>query len=412
MPSAAEGRKRVLLLALDDWAVAHYLCRNLVKTGLDVRALFPPGSVLNHTSFLPPGGRLSLLERLAALLLAAENRFGQPTILRPLGWLSVWLLKARLVRLMAGFPPDFLIPVDERAVRLCRDLTAGRGGALSADLAALLTRSLGNPATLGQRLARAGNHDAACAAGIRVPRQIAVVRADDARTFAREVGYPVVLKRDHSAGGVGVRICHDAGALDAALVLFYRGASTAATSLVSLTIQQFAPGVPAMREVFCWEGQAVAGFSLIKVESYPNATGAASVVRAINNPEMEVATARLVAQLGLSGFADVDFMVDETDGRAYCIELNARPTGLTHLGSRMGSSLEQALYAKLTGNPVAPSVLPPAASTVAIFPKELLRDPDSKALRSGFHDVPWDDPEVIAYYLARSPGPSLRRCFG
>ena len=33
--------------------------------------------------------------------------------------------------------------------------------------------------------------------------------------------------------------------------------------------------------------------------------------------------------------------------------------------------------------------------TIALFPQEWLRDPASPFLQSGYHDVPWDEPELI-----------------
>ena len=38
--------------------------------------------------------------------------------------------------------------------------------------------------------------------------------------------------------------------------------------------------------------------------------------------------------------------------------------------------------------------------TVALFPQESWRDPDSAYLRSAFHDVPWQVPEFIAAYCS------------
>ena len=156
-----------------------------------------------------------------------------------------------------------------------------------------------------------------------------------------------------------------------------------------------------MREIVCWDGKALSGFSLAKMVS-PSATGAASVVQSILNREMEHATSGLAETLKLSGFADVDFILDN-EGAAYCLELNARPTGLTHLGTRLGFSLEKALFNILAGYPVETSPFPTRDEVIAIFPKEWWRDPESNALHSAYHDVPWDDPEAVNYYVLRRP---------
>ena len=33
--------------------------------------------------------------------------------------------------------------------------------------------------------------------------------------------------------------------------------------------------------------------------------------------------------------------------------------------------------------------------TIALFPQEWIRDPESAFLRSGYHDVPWEEPELL-----------------
>jgi hypothetical protein len=35
------------------------------------------------------------------------------------------------------------------------------------------------------------------------------------------------------------------------------------------------------------------------------------------------------------------------------------------------------------------------SDTIALFPQEWMRDPASEYLTSGYHDVPWEEPELI-----------------
>lgn len=410
MPSDSVPSKKALLLALDDWAAVHHLCRGLIGAGFDVRAIFPSGSVLNHTRFVSKHGRLSSFQKLCSLMLAAENRFGNPIALRPFGWFATRHLAARILTSTTNWSPDVIIPIDDRATRLCRDMLAGRAGLLPVLLSASLLRSLGDPATLEQRLSRSGNYTAALAAGVRVPKQLTVTDRRETLKFASEIGYPVVLKEENSAGGNGVTICPDESSLIDALEkcdsslfgrLLARLLGIHRRAQRQLVVQQFIRGQATMREIVCWDGKALSGFSLAKMVS-PSATGAASVVQSILNREMEHATSGLAETLKLSGFADVDFILDN-EGAAYCLELNARPTGLTHLGTRLGFSLEKALFDILAGHPVETSPFPTRDEVIAIFPKEWWRDPESNALHSAYHDVPWDDPEVVNYYVLRRP---------
>jgi len=44
-------------------------------------------------------------------------------------------------------------------------------------------------------------------------------------------------------------------------------------------------------------------------------------------------------------------------------------------------------------------VLADYPETVALFPNEWLRDPHSRYLTHGHHDVPWDDPALLKAYV-------------
>jgi hypothetical protein len=101
----------------------------------------------------------------------------------------------------------------------------------------------------------------------------------------------------------------------------------------------------------------------------------------------------------------LDFMLDEPTGRAALIEVNPRPIGTTHLGRLFGHDPCTPLLARLAGEQ-AISVACQASEnrTIALFPKEIERDPHNlRRLRTNevYHDVPYDEPAVIAMYLHR-----------
>src|SRR4051812_11840705 len=79
--------------------------------------------------------------------------------------------------------------------------------------------------------------------------------------------------------------------------------------------------------------------------------------------------------------------------------------GRVHLRERTGRAtpsmprgLEQDLTASLLRAAGLPaSFRPPVTDKkqIALFPREWLRDPASPWLTRAYHDVPWDDPEVM-----------------
>jgi hypothetical protein len=88
-------------------------------------------------------------------------------------------------------------------------------------------------------------------------------------------------------------------------------------------------------------------------------------------------------------------MLEAGTGNAFLIEVNPRSTQVGHLSMGAGHDLPAALYAALSGKSVQPSSKVTEKDTVALFPQEWIRDPESPFLRSAYHDVPWEEPELI-----------------
>ncbi|MGA7475394.1 MAG: hypothetical protein WBW60_21860, partial [Candidatus Sulfotelmatobacter sp.] len=100
-------------------------------------------------------------------------------------------------------------------------------------------------------------------------------------------------------------------------------------------------------------------------------------------------------RLGLSGLYGFDFMLEVDTGNAYIIEINPRATQVGHLSLGPGHDLPEALYAALSGKAVQPAEKVTEKDTIALFPQEWIRDPESAFLQSGYHDVPWEEPEFV-----------------
>jgi hypothetical protein len=53
------------------------------------------------------------------------------------------------------------------------------------------------------------------------------------------------------------------------------------------------------------------------------------------------------------------------------------------------------VYAALSGEAVQPAPKVTQKNTIALFPQEWMRDPESPFLQSAYHDVPWEEPELV-----------------
>lgn len=316
-----------------------------------------------------------------------------------------------------------VVPADEAAMTLLHRLAADRSPE-GAPLAATLARSLGAIAARPDALGKRAINGRAAALGIPVPSQLVTAWPHEARAFARRVGYPVVLKKDNTYGGIGVRRCDgDADLLGGWLWLqarsrIGRGAARAiglagrglagpligrlGQAATPLIAQPFLSGPLAFRSFVADQGRVLAGLTGVAETVDPPPFGASSVVRFVDHPGIEQATASLVADLGLSGFGGIDFILDDATGEAQLLELNPRVTPICHLGRALGVDLCAALHALATGAPV-PAQASVTERVVALFPNELQRDPGAALLATASHDMPLDDPDVIDAWLATLP---------
>jgi len=257
---------------------------------------------------------------------------------------------------------------------------------------------------------------------VRTPGQRRIRDAAEARTAAADLGFPLMLKREGTCGGSGVMLVRDEAELARAFHAAERKARVkramrrlfgfrAFDDGSALTLQAFVTGGLAMRTVACEAGHVLAGMSFAADRLDPPVTGSSTVIRPVDNAEMDEAARRLVAALGCSGFVSFDFLLSR-DGRATLIEMNARPVGSGHLAARFGYDLYGAWLKRFPGFSVSESrSLEEAPRSVALFPKEMQRDPESPCLQPGtdhLHDIPWDEPRIVASYrdrlMLRHPG--------
>ena len=317
--------------------------------------------------------------------------------------------------------PDLVVPADDRALAALHRLHARavQEPRDASRIRTLIEASLGDPRHFDLIEKKSELVALAKAEGLPVPETLVVRDLGELRRRLETAAFPLVLKVDGSWGGLGVRIVHSAPEAERAFVElasrpgwprigkqilqhlnFAPLGDRLRGRLPTVTLQAYVSGRPANRAVACWQGEVLAGASVEVVQASGD-TGPASVVRVIDHPEMADATARLVRRLGLSGFCGVDFILDAS-GSAHLIELNARTTTICYLALDVQSDMTGALYAKL-----ARTMQRPLASIrhdlITFFPHELWRDPKSKFLVGAYHDVPWDEPQLVAAYLRPDP---------
>jgi hypothetical protein len=336
-------------------------------------------------------------------------------------WLGVPFARARLEAAVRAWQPNLIVPIDNVAALFLRNLVTKLP--ITSQLRDLIKVSLGAPGGYAAACCRVKLMDAASALPIRLPRYHVARDENTTLQTAAGWGYPVVLKAEHTCGGHGVVIASNPAALRTALAemsgltgLWQRCRSAGRQwmwGLAGMTeisgmpplLQAMIPGVPAMRTVSAWEGRVLDGVSFVAEHVHPAPTGASTMVRYIQHAEMEDTSRRIVEALGCSGFVSFDFILDTDQDAAYLIEMNPRPISTTHLSRIFGHDAIRELLAQVQGEAIPYlTVSTKPHRPVALFPKELERDPfnlnrlDSNSI---LHDVPYDDPLVVAAYQER-----------
>ena len=312
-----------------------------------------------------------------------------------------------------------VIPCDGLTVRhlhaLYAILPAAEDGAKTA---AILQKSLGDPAAYLLIDSRHEVQTAARAEGLNAAESFALGRATDPQAIAQVLPFPWVLKADYIAGGAGT---HVVPSMSAARKIIRRTGSppnlaTVMGQLVvegdraamgewlramrpGLSAQRPVPGVAASTVAACWAGEVVA---LISVQALPgsgDSTHPPAKVEIIDNGQM-VRTARILAEkLGLSGFQDFRFILDADSGQVTLIEINPYCVAPVYLNAGPGHDPVDAFCRRWLGRePVAQAPVHPGR-LIAYFPESWAADPSDPVLETGAYDVPVQDPQLVDHVI-------------
>lgn len=325
-----------------------------------------------------------------------------------------------ITRAIAASDAALVIPGDDLAAIQLHQLynTELRARGSASPVCEVIERSFGSPAGFKLVHARSDFMRMAREEGVRVPETAIIGNASELRAWTERIGLPCVLKANGTSGGDGVRIANSlpeaersfqdlasppsiARAVKRAIVdrdltllrpsFFRRGHIVNA--------QAFIKGHEATSAIACWNGAVLASLHFEVLEKM-HSTGHATVVRLIDHREMILAAEKIARRLNLSGFHGLDFVLEASSGNAYLIEINPRTTQVGHLALGAGRNLPAALYAAITGKDNGAGARITERDTIALFPQEWKRDPRSPHLFSGYHDVPWQEPQLVSSCIA------------
>jgi hypothetical protein len=394
----------VLVATTARWFPTTRLAIALAKAGFAVEAVCPSGHTLARTGAV---GRVHTYRAFIPL--------------------------ASFANAITAATPDLIIPADDLAARHLHQLHKQKrnNGKAGTQICELIERSLGAPECFETVYARTAFIRIAQEEGIRAPKTEIITDRHDLAKWIAQMGFPTVLKANGTSGGDGVKVVHTveeaehafsrlqappliARAIKRALV--DRDPTLVPPSLLRrrfvVNAQAFVAGREATSTIACWKGKILASlhFEVLKKAA---STGHATVLRLIEHPEMTEACEKTAHRFKLSGLHGLDFMLEAHTGSAHLIEINPRTTQVGHIALGLERDLPAALYAVLTGKEIQPAPKITESDTIALFPQEWARDPKSEFLQFAYHDVPWEEPELIrscirkAKHIPRSSRPGL-----
>ena len=368
----------------------------------------------------PSSARLAVALRRHGCNVAAVCPAGHPLtyvsgIRRIYRYRGVFSLSS-LSRALKENRPDVVIPCDDGVVAQLHALHE-----LDSSLRSLIERSLGPSETYSVVESRFQFLSAALELGICVPRTRRVEKPEDLVRWHADNASATVLKVDGESGGNGVRISHT---LDESLAAWRElrvpcGFATAwkrlaidrdplalwlhqRQSVREVSVQEFIPGRPANSMLVCWGGELLSMVS-VAVVATQGPTGAATVVRVIQNAQMKRAAELIVSRLSLSGFYGLDFIMESGTGVPHLIEMNPRCTQLGHIEFAGQGCLAGALSAVLRGEPRPQIHNPVRDNTIALFPQALAAgDACRPHIEASYHDVPSEEPRLMNELMLES----------
>jgi hypothetical protein len=382
------SRPSTLIVAAKWWPLSARLAAALHRHGCSVGAVCPVGHPLAHVSGIH---RIYPYRGLSSL--------------------------SSLQRALKEYRPDVVIPADDGVVMQLHALHE-----LDPSLRSLIEGSLGAPESYPVAESRYRFLSTALELGICVPMTRRVEKAEDLTTWHADNGSAAVLKVDGESGGNGVRISHS---LDESLAAWRalrmpRSFATAWKRLAidrdplalwlrqrqgarEVTVQKFITGRPANSMLVCRRGELLSTVS-VAVVAAEGPTGAATIVRVIQNERMTKAAELVVSRLNLSGFYGLDFIIESGTGVPYLIEMNPRCTQLGHIEFADQGCLAGVLSAVLRGKPRPQVRNPiPAADTIALFPQALAAgDACRPHIEASYHDVPSEAPRLMRELMLKS----------
>ncbi len=376
-------KKKALIIALNEnWTGISRLPSGLVRAGFEVSALAPKKSLLGKTKHLKES------------ILYPTFTYSRSKLV------YLWIIYAFL-----KLKPEVVIPGDEDTILALQNVSNLLERLPFFHSVSKLIRSSITGKEFDQLVLSKSSFQKKCNEwGLRTPKNIIVHNLAEALMAAADMSYPVVIKYDSGYGGSGVFICEtevdlknhfqNLGGPSLVTILKETFKRMFFVSIFSsekvISIQQYIDGQVG-QSPFCANEGVVFGFNpMLRLRTFPGKTGPASVSCGYENEDIEAFVKTIAKKMNYSGFGSVEYIIDSKSKLLHIIELNPRPTPTCHIKDDVVTNdLCECYFNGLNKIPFELKSFRPY--TIAMFPGEKRRDPNSEFLKTAFHDVPEGD---------------------
>ncbi len=304
-----------------------------------------------------------------------------------------------LSRAIQETKPDFLLTSDEILIRnllQLRHVLRSQKEPLrdiQQDVLSLLEKSL--PPS-DQVYSREHTLSVAAKAGFPIPKFATAHSWEALKT--QKVDFPTYLKLSFEAAGVGVAFAQSKEELDKASFKLEQECMQP-NERYPILLQEPASGDELTISFSAFEGDLLS-YDVYRPIAKRHKKGPASVIQPLYRPGWEPALRSLVKKLEYSGLGGLDIFEQEGTTLPTVIEVNLRPTHSLQTAMQTGSEILSSFADQLTGRYNRPKTShPELKQTVALFPDEYQRDPDSPHLNKGPVAIPWNDRRLTGYLM-------------
>jgi predicted ATP-grasp superfamily ATP-dependent carboligase/flavin-dependent dehydrogenase len=246
-----------------------------------------------------------------------------------------------LLALCAEYKPRVLIPAHDGSVEALRPRRS--------DLERVVGLALGSDEALEVAVDKTRTLAYAKSIGLRIPQGITVKNVEEVEAAVDECELPLVVKPTHTwvqNQGPGQRL--------RAILASTRAEAIAAAQAIlaegtELVLQEWLPGDREAISFMCAHNRIWARFAQRADRTLPPLGGNSVLRESIPLPaDITPAAERLVLEIGLEGYSEVEFRRD-ADGRAALMEINPRLSASVEIATRAGVPFPQLLYTWANG---------------------------------------------------------------